>query len=76
MRRHGPHFLRDDGKPAGDVTFARQQNGCLRSEQLLPDEEFTVTASCASYQSTSETLRLPEKAVKELTMHLKKMSAR
>ena len=54
-----------------DVTYERQADGRLRSEQLLPDEEFTVAVSAAGCQSKSETLKLPEGAVKELDVTLK-----
>jgi uncharacterized GH25 family protein len=55
-----------------DVSYERQEDGRLRSEQLLPDEEFTLTVSATGYQSKSETLKLPEGAVKELTVQLQK----
>ncbi len=74
MRIHGNHFLRDDGKPAGDVTFARQQDGYLRSDALLPDEEFVLTIEADGYARKSEKLTLPEGAIKELEVRLKKKS--
>ena len=60
-----------DGKPAGDVVFERQGDGRWRTEQLLPDEEFTVTVEAEGYQPQSEKLKLAEGAVKELEARLK-----
>jgi protocatechuate 3,4-dioxygenase beta subunit len=71
MQMHGPRFLREDGKPAGDVSFSRQDDGRLRSEQLLPDEEFTLTVEAEGYEPKSEKLELPEGATKELEVKLK-----
>ena len=62
----------ENGKLAGDVSFAHQDDGRWRSEQLLPDEEFTVTVSAAGYEPKVEKLKLPEGAVKELVVRLKK----
>ena len=55
-----------------DVTYERQTDGRLRSEQLLPDEDFTVTVSATGYRSRSESLELPEGTVRELTVQLRK----
>jgi beta-lactamase regulating signal transducer with metallopeptidase domain len=55
-----------------DVSYERQPDGRLRSSQLLPDEEFTVTVQAEGRQSKSETLQLPEGAVKELEVKLPK----
>jgi hypothetical protein len=55
-----------------DVTFERQTDGRLRSEHLLPDEQFTVTVNAAGYRPKSETLKLPEGAIKELTVQFRK----
>jgi beta-lactamase regulating signal transducer with metallopeptidase domain/Leucine-rich repeat (LRR) protein/5-hydroxyisourate hydrolase-like protein (transthyretin family) len=55
--------------------YRRQSDGRLRSAGLLPDEEFTVTVIAAGYQSKSETLTLPEGAVKELEVKLKLLAA-
>ncbi len=53
-----------------DVSYERQEDGRLRSEQLLPDEEVTVTVVAAGYVPKSATLKLAEGAVKELTVRL------
>jgi hypothetical protein len=66
-------YLRD-GKPAGDVSFARQDDGRWRASQLLPDEGFTVTVDAPGYEPKSEKLKLSEGAVKELEVRLKKKS--
>jgi hypothetical protein len=58
----------------GDVHYERQPDGRLRTGQLLPDEEFTVTVSAEGYQSESEALRLPEGAIRELEVKLRKAS--
>ena len=55
-----------------DVHFEKQNDGRWRSEQLLPDEEFTVTVDAAGYEPKSEKLKLPEGAVKDVEVRLKK----
>ncbi len=55
-----------------DVTFEKQDDGRRRSEQLLPDEEFTLTVHADSFKPKSEKLKLPEGAVKELEVKLEK----
>ena len=55
-----------------DVTFEKQEDGRRRSEQLLPDEEFTLTVHADGFKPKSEKLNLPEGAVKELEVKLKK----
>jgi beta-lactamase regulating signal transducer with metallopeptidase domain len=55
-----------------DVSYERQPDGRLRSSQLLPDEEFTLTVEAEGRQSKSEKLQLPEGAVKELEVQLPK----
>ena len=69
----GGQFLRD-GRRFGYVNFEHQVDGRWRSEQLLPDEKFTLTVEAEGYEPKSETLKLPEGAVKELEVRLKKMS--
>ena len=60
-----------DGK---DVHFEKQDDGRQRSEQLVPDEEFTVTVEAPGYEPKSEKLKLPEGAVKELEVRLKPLA--
>lgn len=55
-----------------DASYEGQPDGRLRSEQLLPDEPFTVTVEAEGRQSKSETLQLPEGVVKELEVKLPK----
>ena len=61
----GGQFLRN-GRPAGYVSFERQDDGRWRSSQLLPDEKFTVTVEAEGYEPRSEKLKLPEIRVKSL----------
>jgi len=55
-----------------DVSYEKQDDGRKRTNQLLPDEEFTVTVEAEGYEPKSEKLKLPEGAVKELEVQLKK----
>jgi Zn-dependent protease with chaperone function/protocatechuate 3,4-dioxygenase beta subunit len=55
-----------------DVTFEKQEDGRRRSEQLLPDEEFTLTVHADGFKPKSQKLKLPEGAVKELEVKLEK----
>lgn len=59
-----------------DVAYHTQSDGRLRSEALLPDESCAVSVSAAGYVTKTETLRLPEGAVKELTVQLRKDASR
>ena len=61
-----------EGEARSDVTFERQKDGRFRSEQLLPDEDVTFTASAEGYESASEKLKLPEGETKDLVLTLKK----
>jgi hypothetical protein len=56
----------------GDVFYRRQPDGRLRTSELLPDEEFTVTVTAEGHRSKSETLRLAEGATRELEFKLVK----
>lgn len=60
---------RSEGHDAG---YRRQGDGRLRSENLLPDEEFTLSVLAAGYVTQSVKLNLPEGAVKELTVQLRR----
>src|SRR5262249_57609589 len=42
----------------GDVYQEKQEDGRWRTEQMLPDEEVTVTVSAEGYKSHSEELKL------------------
>ncbi len=56
----------------GDVSFEKPENANPRTSQLLPDEEFTLTVEAEGYEPKSEKLSLPEGAVKELEVQMKK----
>src|SRR5439155_22859172 len=49
-----------------DVSFEKQEDGRFRSEQLVPDEETTVTAHAEGYTSKSVQFKLPEGETKEI----------
>jgi WD40 repeat protein len=53
-----------------DVVFDSQQDGRLRSEQLLPDEDVTVTVWADGFEKTSEKIQLKEGEQKEITLTL------
>jgi protocatechuate 3,4-dioxygenase beta subunit len=55
-----------------DVSYEKQEDGCRRTSQLLPDEEFTVTVEAEGYESQSAPLKLREGEVKELEVRLRK----
>jgi RNA polymerase sigma factor (sigma-70 family) len=55
-----------------DVSFEKQEDGRFRSEQLLPDEEVTVTAHAAGYGATPVKVKLPEAQTKEIEIGLEK----
>ena len=57
---------------ATDVIFEKQEDGPWRSEELLPDEEFTVFVRADGFKPKSERLKLPEGAIKELEVKLEK----
>jgi len=56
----------------GDVYFEKQEDGRWKSEQLLPDEEVTLTVLCDGHGSKSMELKLPEGETKELEFLLEK----
>ena len=60
------------GGAQSDVSFEEQEDGRFRSEQLFPDEEATFTAVADGCEPKSETFKLPEGAIKEVTFSLKK----
>lgn len=63
-----------NGKPAGDVSFQPQNDGRWRTEQLLPDEDITLTVEAAGYPPSSQKLLLSEGATKELEVWLQKVT--
>ncbi len=58
------------GGPPSDVRFAKQDDGRFRSMQMLPDQSVTFHATADNYQERTETLKLPEGAVKEMELIL------
>src|SRR5262249_42591957 len=56
----------------GDVFLEKQEDGRWRSNQLLPDEELTVTVSAKGYKPHSEKVKLAEGTTKELAPMLDK----
>ena len=57
---------------AGDVDFEKQTDGRWRSEQLLPDENLTLTVQADGFQPYSQTVNLPEGTTREIEARLKK----
>jgi hypothetical protein len=56
----------------GDVYLEKQEDGRWRSNQLLPDEEITVTVSAKGYKSHSQKVKLAEGTTRELAPVLDK----
>jgi beta-lactamase regulating signal transducer with metallopeptidase domain/5-hydroxyisourate hydrolase-like protein (transthyretin family) len=68
-------YSQDQSHPAnfkGDAFFQRQSDGRWATSELLPDEDFTLTVEVQGYEPKTEKLNLPEGAIKELEMRLKK----
>jgi protocatechuate 3,4-dioxygenase beta subunit len=59
------------GRPT-DVFFEEQEDGRFRSEQLLPDEEVTVTAHAEGYQDGTAKVKLAEGSTKDIEIVLEK----
>jgi hypothetical protein len=55
-----------------DVSFEEQVDGRFRSEQLLPDEEVTVTAQAEGYKKGTEKVKLAEGTIREVEIVLEK----
>jgi len=70
VNREGKYIL--PGGHNSDVTFEKQEDGRFRSEQLLPDEEVTVTAHAAGCICKPVKIKLPEGATKEIEIALVK----
>ncbi|MCA9072927.1 MAG: carboxypeptidase regulatory-like domain-containing protein, partial [Planctomycetaceae bacterium] len=56
----------------GDVNFEKQPDGRWRSNQLIPDQNLTVTIEKDGWETTPQTLSLKEKSEKEIVFVLKK----
>jgi hypothetical protein len=56
----------------GDVHFEKQEDGRWRSHSLLPDEPFLLIVEADGYKLWGDRLTLPEGAVKELEVRLKR----
>ena len=67
-RRGGRVILK--GGELSDCVLVEQQDGRFRSEHLLPDEEFTVTAKAKGHEPKSKTLTLTEGTTKEIDLVL------
>ncbi len=61
-----------EGETRSDLSFERQDDGRMRTSQMLPDEDVKFTISAKGYESATETMRLPEGETKELVVTLKK----
>jgi hypothetical protein len=59
--------IRRDGRHS-DVSFEHQEDGRFRSEQLLPDEETTVTAYAEGYRSAPVKVKLEEGTTREIEL--------
>jgi beta-lactamase regulating signal transducer with metallopeptidase domain len=68
-REPGVRFKND---VQGDVYQEKQEDGRWRTEQMLPDEEVTVTVSAEGYKPHTEKLKLSEGTTKELAPVLEK----
>ena len=68
-KRPGERFING---VQGDVYMEKQEDGRWRTEQMLPDEEVTVTVSAKGYKPHTETLKLAEGTTKDLTPVLEK----
>jgi hypothetical protein len=66
-----PQLTPVNGRPS-DVHFEQQEDGRFRTEQLLPDEEVTITAHADGYEPCSVKLKLSENGKQELELVLEK----
>jgi hypothetical protein len=55
-----------------DVSFEEQEDGRFRSEQLLPDEEVTVTAQSEGCKKGTAKVKLAEGMIREMEIVLEK----
>jgi len=56
------------------IFFEKQADGRYRTSQMLPDTKMTFTVKADGYEDASETLSLPERAEREITLVMKKTS--
>ncbi len=56
------------------ILFKKQTDGRYRTSQMLPDTKVTFTANADGYHDASETLSLPEREEREITLVMKKNS--
>jgi uncharacterized GH25 family protein len=66
---YGGRLVMSNGKET-DISFEHQEDGRFRSEQMLPDEEVTVTAQAEGYAPKSVKVKLPEGEKKEIEITL------
>ena len=64
--------VRRTASPSATVDFMPENDGRWSTTGLLPDEGFTLTVEAEGYEPKSEKLKLPEGAVKELEVRLKR----
>jgi RNA polymerase sigma factor (sigma-70 family) len=62
------------GGRRSDLSFEKQEDGRFRSEQMLPDDEVTVTAHAEGYNAEPVKLKLPEGETKEIEITLEKQT--
>jgi hypothetical protein len=60
------------GELQSDLPFERQYDGRYRTSEMLPDEDVKFTVTAPGYEPASETVRLGEGEMKELTITLEK----
>lgn len=56
----------------GDVDFEKQPDGRWRSESLLPDEYVKLTVQADGFQTSTQTVSLPEGATREVVAKLER----
>jgi hypothetical protein len=64
-----PHWINGD---SGDVNFEKQQDGRMRSESLLPDEDVVLTVEAEGFRTWTQSLSLAEGATQEIEADLQK----
>jgi hypothetical protein len=57
-----------------NISVDEHGDGCWRTRQLLPDQEFKITVQADGYQSESQTLELPEGETREIEVTLTRRS--